>query len=156
MRVTPEDIQRMKDAGLVTVAENPWTNPDGKLYKIARENGYKIRPGKIVRKTPRWAKARMHLEGMSVNQLMVVKHLVETIRTADRDETGKLKEHPTVLVQKAFEGWEKAERKPKRKGVEGLRKVLEDISDVLAKKTGRRVEEVEAMYRERRAALARA
>ena len=156
MRIQPEDIQRMKDAGLVTVAEHPWANPDGKLYKIARENNYKIRPGKIVRKTPRWAKARMHLEGMTANQLMVIKHLVETIRTAERDEEGKLKEHPTVLIKRAFEGWEKVPRKPKRKGVEGLRKVLEDINELLAEKTGRSVEEVEAMYRERRVALARA
>lgn len=156
MRVTPEDIQRMKDAGLVTYAENPWANPDDELYKIARENGYKIRPGKIARKTPKWAKARMHLEGMSVNQLMVIKHLVETIRTAERDETGKLKVHPTVLVQKAFEGWQKVERKPKRKGLEGIRKTLEDINELLAKKLERPAEAVEAIYAERRRPLARA
>jgi len=146
----------MKDAGLATYAENPWANPDGKLYKIAMENGYKIRPGKIVRKTSAWAKARLHLAGMSVNQLMVIKHLTETIRTAERDETGKLKVHPTILVRKAFEGWQKVERKPKRKGIEGIQKTLEKINEQLAKKTERRVEEVEAMYRERRVALARA
>jgi hypothetical protein len=156
MRLSPQDLQRMKDAGLVTYAENPWANPDSELYKIAMENGYKIRPGKIVRKTPRWAKARMHLEGMSANQLMVIKHLTETIRTADRDETGKLKVHPTTLVKEAFKGWQKAPRKPRRKGIEGIQETLAKVNELLTKKTGRRAEEVEAIYRERRVALARA
>jgi hypothetical protein len=152
--VTPEELAGFKDSGLYTLARNSWLK--GKLAKIAKENNYKVSLGKVLRRTPRWAKARMHLEGMSVNQLMVIKHLVETIRTADRDETGKLKEHPTVLVQKAFEGWQKTERKPRRKGVGGLRKVIDDINDVLAKKLERPVEEVEAVYAERRRPLARA
>jgi hypothetical protein len=156
MRVTPEDIQRMKDAGLVTYAENSWANPNGELYKIAMENGYKIRPGKIVRKTPRWAKARMHLEGMSPNQLMVLKHLTETIKTAERDEKGKLKVHPTVLVRRAFKGWQKVERKPRRKGLEGIAETLSKINELLAKKLERPAEAVEAIYAERRRPLARA
>jgi len=152
--VEPEELAGYTDSGLYTLAKNPWLK--GELAKIAKENNYKVSLGKVLRRTPKWAKARMHLEGMSANQLMVVKHLVETIRTAERDETGKLKVHPTILVKKAFERWEKVPRKPKRKGVEGLRKVLEDINELLAKKTGRSVEEVETMYRERRVALARA
>jgi hypothetical protein len=51
---------------------------------------------------------------------------------------------------------EKVERKPKRKGVEGLRKVLEDINELLAEKLERPVEAVEAIYAERRRPLARA
>jgi hypothetical protein len=156
MRLSPQDIQLMKDAGLVTYAENPWANPDSKLYKIAVENGYKIRPGKIVKKTPRWAKARMHLEGMSANQLMVIKHLVETIRAAERDETGKLKVHPTVLVKEAFKNWQKAPPKPRRKGLEGIQETLARINKLLAEKLERRPEEVEAIYVERRRPLARA
>jgi len=152
--VKPEELAGFKDSGLYTLADNPWL--EGELAKIAKENNYKVSLGKVLRRMPRWAKARMHLEGMSANQLMVVKHLVETIRTAERDETGKLKEHPTVLVKKAFEGWEKVPRKPKRKGVEGLRKVLEDINELLAKKLERPVEAVEAIYAERRRPLARA
>jgi hypothetical protein len=152
--VKPEELAGFKDSGLYTLAANPWLK--GELAKIAKENNYKVSLGKVLRRMPRWAKARMHLEGMTANQLMVLKHLVETIRTAERDETGKLKEHPTVLVKKAFEGWQKVERKPKRKGLEGIQETLSKINELLAEKLERPVEAVEAIYAERRRPLARA
>jgi hypothetical protein len=154
MIVTPQELAGYKDSGLYTLADHPWAN--GKLADIARSEGYKVKQGKVMRRTPRWAKARQHLEGMSSNQLMVLKHLTETIRTAERDETGKLKVHPTVLVKKAFEKWQKVERKPRRKGLEGIQETLTKINELLAEKLERPVEAIEAVYAERRRALARA
>jgi hypothetical protein len=149
--LTPQDFKLMQDAGLVTFAENPWANPDGRLFKIAQENGYKISFGKVLKKTPKWAKARMHYDGMSPRQLEVLKTAVEAIKNAPRDENGKMKEHPTVVIAEAFKEWKRVEREPRRSDIE---KTLKKINEALAEKKGRRTEEAEAERVTRRRPIA--
>ena len=149
--LTPQDFELMRDAGLVTFAENPWANPDSKLFKIAQENGYKVSFGKVLKKTPKWAKARMHYDGMSPRQLEVLKTAVEAIKNAPRDENGKMIEHPTVVIARAFKNWERTERKPKRADIE---QTLKKINEALAKARERRAEETEAEAVARRRPLA--
>jgi hypothetical protein len=140
--LTPADFELMRDAGLATFAENPWANPDSKLFKIAQEKGYKISFGRVLKKTPKWAKARMHYDGMSSRQLEMLKTAVEAIKNAPRDEKGKMLEHPTVVIARAFEKWEKTERKPKRADIE---RTLKKINEALAKARGREAEEAEVV-----------
>jgi hypothetical protein len=149
--LTPQDFEVMREAGLVTFAKNPWANPDSKLFKIAQENGYKVSFGKVLKKMPRWAKARLHYDGMSPRQLEVLKTAVEAIKNAPRDKDGKMIEHPTVVIARAFENWERAERKPRRANIE---QTLKKINQALAKARGRKAEEAEAEATARRRPLA--
>jgi hypothetical protein len=141
----------MREAGLVTFAANPWANPDGELFKLARRNGYKVHFYRVLKKTPKWAKARMHYDGMSVRQLEVLKTAVEAIKNAPRDKDGKMTVHPTEVIREAFKGWESVERKPERKNIE---LTLKDINRALAKKKERKAEEAEAAAEARRRPLA--
>jgi hypothetical protein len=136
--LTPEDFRLMKDAGLVTFADNPWANPDSELYKIAKKNGYKVRYGKVLKKTAKWAKARMHYDGMSSRQLLVLKTAVEAIKNAPRDDKGKMTVHPTEVIAKAFQNWEYAERQPRRANID---RTLRKINQALAKAREREAEE---------------
>jgi hypothetical protein len=143
----------MQDAGLATFADNPWANPDGKLFKLAKEKGYKITFGKVLKKTARWAKARMHYDGMSSGQLRVLKTAVEAIKNAPRDEKGKMLVHPTEVIANAFKNWQYTERKPRRADIE---QTLKKINQALAKAQEReaRGEAVEAEATMRRRPLA--
>jgi hypothetical protein len=150
--LSPQDFELMRNAGLVTFAENPWANPDSRLYKIAVENGYKVRQGKVMKKTPRWAKARMHYDGMSAAQLRVLKTAVEAIKNAPRDATGKMTVHPTKVVAGAFTNWQKTQRQPRRKNLDAT---LKKINEALAS-ASERAEEIEVTATTRRRPIATA
>jgi hypothetical protein len=151
--LTPADFELMRDVGLVTFAENPWANPDSKLFQIAMENGYEISFGKVLKKTPKWAKARMHYDGMSSRQLQVLKTAVEAIKNAPRDEKGKMLVHPTVVIQEAFKNWVSVAKPRERKDLE---RTLKEINRALAKAQEReaRKEAVAAEATARRRPLA--
>jgi hypothetical protein len=81
-------IAELIDSGLYIMATNPFLS--GKLASIAREYGFRVKSPTIIRRSPPWSKARLHLHGMSRKQLERIASFIEII--AEGIEKGEIGE----------------------------------------------------------------
>jgi hypothetical protein len=118
-------ISELVDTGLFTVARNPWYSGD--LAQIAEREGMYPKTFYIVKRTPAWARNRLHLRGLRSNQREVIARFIEKI--AEGIDTGQIgKGKPaSVYIKRAFKGTKVGRtEKPKRTSDE-LRKLANDI-----------------------------
>jgi hypothetical protein len=118
-------IAELVDTGLFTVARNPWYSGD--LAQIAEREGMHPKTFYIVKRTPPWAKARLHLRGLRSNQREVIARFIEKVAEGiDAGEIGKGKP-ASAYIKKTFKGTKVGRTpKPKRTSDE-LRKLANDI-----------------------------
>jgi len=129
-------ISELVDSGLFTVARNPWYSGD--LAQIAERERLQVKSFYIVKRTPAWAKNRLHLKGLRSNQREVIARFIETVAQGmDEGQIGKNKP-ASIYIKKNFKGTKVGRtEKPKRTSDE-LRKLANDI---------RKMKEVKVMAR---------
>jgi hypothetical protein len=118
-------ISELVDTGLFTVARNPWYSGD--LAQIAEREKMYPKTFYIVKRTPAWSKARLHLRGLRSNQRELIARFIEKI--AEGIDTGNIgKGKPaSAYIKKAFKGTTVGRTpKPKRTSDE-LRKLANEI-----------------------------
>jgi hypothetical protein len=118
-------ISELVDTGLFTVARNPWTNGD--LAQIGAREGIYPKTFYIVKRTPAWAKNRLHLRGLRSNQRELIARFIEKVAEGmDAGQIGKGKP-ASVYIKKTFKGTTVGRTpRPKRTSDE-LRKLANDI-----------------------------
>jgi hypothetical protein len=118
-------IAELVDTGLFTVARNPWFSGD--LAQIAEREKMYPKTFYIVKRTPAWARNRLHLRGLRKNQRELIARFIEKIAEGmDRGEIGEGKP-ASVYIKKAFKGTKVGRtEKPKRTSDE-LRQLANDI-----------------------------
>jgi hypothetical protein len=68
MKMDVRDLAGLFDSGLYVKASNPWLNPNGELYKYAKQHNFSLRPSYVIRKSAPWSKARGGVEALSDKQ----------------------------------------------------------------------------------------
>lgn len=118
-------IAELIDTGLFTVARNPWYSGD--LAQIAEREKMYPKAFYIVKRTPAWARNRLHLRGLRSNQREVIARFLEKI--AEGIDTGQIgKGKPaSAYIKKNFKGTTVGRTpRPKRTSDE-LRKLANEI-----------------------------
>jgi hypothetical protein len=100
------------DSGLFTLARNPWLSGDlaqiAAIHKIYPKSTY------VIKRTPPWAKRRLHLRGLRSNQRETIARFIETIAEGvENGEIGKGKP-ASIYIKEKFKG-KGAGRTPKPK-----------------------------------------
>ena len=118
-------IAELVDSGLFTIATNSWLSGD--LAQIAATEGIKVKSYYVVKRTPAWAKRRLHLRGLRSNQREVIARFIEKVAEGmDNGQIGKGKP-ASVYIKKTFKGTRVGRtEKPKRTSSE-LRQLANDI-----------------------------
>ena len=90
------------DSGLFTLARNPWLSGD--LAQIAATHKIYPKSTYIIKRTPPWAKGRLHLRGLRSNQREVIARFIETV--AEGVENGGIgKGKPaSIYIKENFKG----------------------------------------------------
>jgi hypothetical protein len=112
MKITPQDLAGLLDSGLYVKAANPWLNPQGELYKYAKQHNFRLRPSYVFRKSPPWAKARGGMEAMSDKQKAKLAEFMSVVYrgiTADL-EAGRKPKPASVYTKLAYPA-----RKPRKR-----------------------------------------
>jgi hypothetical protein len=118
-------IAELVDSGLFTVARNPWFSGD--LAQIAETEGLHPKTFYIVKRTPAWAKNRLHLRGLRSNQREVIARFIETIAEGiDAGQIGE-KKPASIYIKKRFKGTKVGETPRPKRTSEELRKLANDI-----------------------------
>ena len=129
-------VAELIDTGLFTLASNPWMS--GSLASIAKQFGFNVKSPTIMRKTPPWAKARLHLDGLSPAQLEVIRNFINAVIDAKaRGEIGR-GAPASIAVKRALTGRraspELRRARPRAKTVEELRGLLSRVSSLIEQK----------------------
>jgi hypothetical protein len=115
MKMDIKDIAGLLDSGLYVKAANPWLNPQGELYKYARQHNFKLRPSYVLRKSPPWSKARGGVEAMSDKQREKLAEFMSVVLTGIRGdlEAGRKPKPASVYIRQAYPVKKKREYKSK-------------------------------------------
>jgi hypothetical protein len=95
-------IAELVDSGLFTIATNSWLSGD--LAQIAATEGINVKTYYVLKRTPAWAKRRLHLRGLRSNQREVIARFIEAV--AEGVENGQIgKGKPaSIYIKKRFKG----------------------------------------------------
>jgi hypothetical protein len=118
-------ISELVDTGLFTIARNPWTSGD--LAQIAEREKMYPKTFYYVKRTPAWARKRLHLRGLRANQREVIARFIEKVAEGmDAGEIGEGKP-ASAYIKKHFKGTTVGRTpRPKRTSDE-LRKLANEI-----------------------------
>jgi len=95
-------IAELVDSGLFTVATNSWLSGD--LAQIAATEGIKVKSYYVVKRTPAWAKRRLHLRGLRSNQREVIARFIEKVAEGmDNGQIGKGSQR-AFYIKRTFKG----------------------------------------------------
>jgi len=121
-------VAELVDSGLFTLATNSWLSGD--LAQIAATEGIKVKTFYVLKRTPAWAKKRLHLRGLRSNQREVIARFIEKVAEGmDRGEIGE-KKPASLYIKKAFKGTKVGTtERPKRTSNE-LRQLANDIRKI--------------------------
>jgi len=115
MKMDIRDLAGLFDSGLYVKAANPWLNPEGKLYKYAKQHNFNIRPGYVIRKSAPWSKARGGVEAMSDKQREKLAEFLGVVYKGiqkDLDE-GRKPKPASVYIKQAYPVRKKREYRSK-------------------------------------------
>ena len=104
MKMDTRDIAGLLDSGLYVKAANPWLNPEGELYKYAKQHNFKLRPSYVLRKSPPWSKARGGVEALRPKQREKLAEFMSIVYrgiTADL-EAGRKPKPASVYIKQAI------------------------------------------------------
>jgi hypothetical protein len=115
MKMDIKDIAGLLDSGLYVKAANPWLNPEGELYKIAKQHNFKLRPSYVLRKSPPWSKARGGVEALSDKQRERLAEFMSVVyRGITADLEARRKPRPaSVYIKQAYPVKKKKQYKSK-------------------------------------------
>jgi hypothetical protein len=118
-------IAELVDSGLFTVARNSWLSGD--LAQIAAREGIVPKTVYVLKRTPAWAKGRLHLRGLRSNQREVIARFIETV--AEGVENGEIGEGKpaSIYIKKAFKGTQVGRSERPRKTPAQLRQLANEI-----------------------------
>ncbi len=118
-------ISELVDTGLFTVARNPWYSGD--LAQVAEREKMYPKTFYIVKRTPAWSKARLHLRGLRSNQRELIARFIEKVAEGvDNGGIGKGKP-ASAYIKKNFKGTTVGRTPRPRRTTEELRKLANDI-----------------------------
>jgi hypothetical protein len=118
-------ISELVDSGLFTIATNSWLSGD--LAQIASREGITVKTYYVVKRTPAWAKRRLHLRGLRSNQREVIARFIEKVAEGiDNGQIGKGKP-ASVYIKRAFKGTKVGRTEKPRKTSDELRQLANDI-----------------------------
>jgi hypothetical protein len=113
------------DSGLFTISRNPWYSGD--LAQIAERDGLNRSAFYIVKRTPAWAKNRLHLRGLRSNQREVIARFIEKVAEGvERGEIGKMKP-ASSYIKRTFKGTRVGRTQKPKKTPQELRQLANDI-----------------------------
>jgi hypothetical protein len=118
-------IAELVDSGLFTIATNSWLSGD--LAQIAATEGIKVKTYYVVKRTPAWAKRRLHLRGLRRNQREVIARFIEKVAEGvDNGQIGKGKP-ASVYIKKTFKGTRVGRTEKPKRTPEQLRELANEI-----------------------------
>jgi hypothetical protein len=113
------------DSGLFTISTNPWLSGD--LAQIASREGIMPKTYYVIKRTPAWAKRRLHLRGLRSNQREVIARFIEKVAEGvDAGQIGKGKP-ASIYIKKNFKGTKVGRTERPRRTTEQLRQLANDI-----------------------------
>jgi hypothetical protein len=118
-------VSELVDSGLFTISRNPWYSGD--LAQIAERDGLNRSAFYIVKRTPAWAKNRLHLRGLRSNQREVIARFIEKVAEGvERGEIGKMKP-ASSYIKRTFKGTRVGRTQKPKKTPQELRQLANDI-----------------------------
>jgi hypothetical protein len=115
MKMDVKDLAGLLDSGLYVKAANPWLNPNGELYKYAKQHNFRLRPSYVIRKSAPWSKARGGVDAMSDKQRDKLAEFMSVVyKGIEKDLSENRKPRPaSVYIKMAYPVRKKREYKSK-------------------------------------------
>jgi len=121
-------VAELVDSGLFTLATNSWLSGD--LAQIAQNEGIKVKTYYVLKRTPAWAKRRLHLRGLRSNQRELIARFIEKVAEGmDRGEIGK-KKPASLFIKREFKGTKVGTTPRPKRTSDQLRQLANDIRKI--------------------------